>query len=226
MDADARRTRRFAREAIRLAPNEKVCQWMLQKAEGHAAWDWNVANHTAAIDFYRELSEENPEARLPYAYLLDNLIADRRADEAEQTLRKLSALKDANPITVRVYEAHIALARFDEKTADRIMEELLAQHGEDSVCLFEAAQYYAGKCDYDKAVDLYERSFQREQRRPRFQDELQGIAAIYEIRGDCGKAAETWERIIALLEQEWGFTEESEVQHARREKERLLAKAR
>lgn len=226
MDADARRTRRFAREAIRLAPNEKGCQWMLQKTEGHAPWDWNVANHAAAIDFYRELSEENPEARLPYAYLLDNLIADRRADEAEQALRKLSALEDANPIIVRVYEAHIALARFDEKKADRIMEELVAQYGEDSVCLFEAAQYYAGKCDYDKAVDLYERSFQREQRRPRFQDELQGIAAIYEIRGDYRKAAETWDRIIGLLETEWGFTEESEMQQARREKERLLAKAR
>ena len=50
MDTYARRSSRYAREAIRLAPDEKGCQWLLQKAEGHAAWDWNIANHTAAID--------------------------------------------------------------------------------------------------------------------------------------------------------------------------------
>ena len=62
MDSYARKTSRWAKDAIRLSPGEKGCQWMLQKAAGHAAWDWNIANHTAAIDFYRELVEANPEA--------------------------------------------------------------------------------------------------------------------------------------------------------------------
>lgn len=225
MDADARRTRRFAREAIRLAPNEKGCQWMLQKTEGHAPWDWNVANHAAAIDFYRELSEENPEARLPYAYLLDNLIADHRADEAEEALKRYAALPDVKPILVEAYRAHIALARFDEPAADRIMEELGEKYPDDFIYLFEAAQYYAAKCEYDKAIALYEHSFAAETRRPRFMDELMAIAQIWEIRGEYSKAAETWDRIIDLLENEWGMTEEVALTDARREKTRLLAKA-
>ena len=186
METYAGKVRRWAREAVRMAPDEKGCQWMLQKAEGHAAWDWNISNHSGAVDFYRELLRENPESRLVCSYLLDNLLADHRADEAEEVLERMCALKDSRYVINQVYRAHIALARFDEPTADRIIEEL---------------------------------------RRPRFQDELQGIAQIYQIRGEYRKAAETYERIIQLLEKEWGMTEELALQEAKREKARLLAMA-
>ena len=89
--------------------------------------------------------EENPDVRLPYLYLIDNLLADHRANEAENYLERVNRLPDARPVMVQVYQAHIALARFDEKTADRIIENLVAAHPEDFVCLFEAAQYYAQK---------------------------------------------------------------------------------
>ena len=177
------------------------------------------------MDFYRELVEANPDQKLPYAYLLDNLLADHRADEAEALLERYAALPGVNPVHVGVYRAYIALARFDAPTADRIIEELGREYPDDFVWLFEAAQYYAAKCDYDRAIALYERSFELEPRRPRFQDELMAISDIWEIRGDCRKAAETYDRIVALLEQEWGFTEEVELQAAKAERERLLAKA-
>ena len=51
------------------------------------------------------------------------------------------------------------------------------------------------------------------------------IAEIDEIRGNYRKAAETYDRIIELLEKEWGITEEAELKQAQREKARLLAKA-
>ncbi len=224
MNSFSQKASRYAKEAVRMAPNEKECQWILQFTDKHAAWDWNISNHTAGIDFYRELTEANPNDRLPYLYLLDNLIADRRTDEAEEALDRLSALKDSNPVINTVYRAHIALARFDEQTADRIIESMIDEHPDDSVCLFEAAQYYASKCSYQKAIDYYERSFSNEKRRPRFQDELQGIADIYQIMGDYRKAADTYDRIIDLLQSEWGMTEEVELQEAKDKKARLLAK--
>ena len=182
MNAAAEKAGRYAREAIRRDPGEKDCQWILQKAEGHAAWDWNVSNH--------------------------------------------SKLPDTRPVINEVYRAHIALARFDEKSADAIMESLVREHADDFACLFEAAQYYACKCDYDRAVALYERSFEAEPRRPRFTDELTAIADILEIRGEYKKAAETYGRIIELLENEWGMTEEVELKEAQREKARLLERCR
>ena len=225
MEMYAQKAGRYAKDSIRMAPGEKVSQWVLNKAEGHAVWDWNMANHTRAINFYREIVEANPEIRLPYLYLIDNLLADHRADEAERYLERLSRLPDANPVMNEVYRANIALARFDEPTADRIIEDLLCKHPDDSVCLFEAAQYYAKKCSYRQAIDLYERSFEAEKRRPRFQDELMGIADLYEIMGDYRKAAGTYDRIIDLLQNEWGLTEDTGLKHAQNEKARLLAKA-
>lgn len=223
MNSFGRYACRYAKDAIRMNPGEKDCQWILCKAEGHAVWDWNVANHTKAINFYRELADANPDVTLPYSYLLDNLIADHRADEAEEVLDRLCALKDANPVTTQVYRAYIALARFDEPAADRIMEDLGKANADNSIYLFEAAQYYARKCDYRKAISFYEESFAKAARRPWFQDELQGIADIYEIMGDYERAAKTWDRIIDLLSDEWGQTEEMEIVHAREEKTRLLS---
>ena len=227
MNSYAQKASRYAKEAIARAPGEKGCQWILSKTDSHAVWDWNLANHAKAIDFYRGLVEAEPDVALPYMYLIDNLIADHRADEAERWLDRYCTLKGAHPVMKRVYRAYIALARFDEPAADRIMETLLEEQPENDAVLFEAAQYYAAKCSYQKAIDCYERAFAADPRRPRFTDALMGIAEICEIMGDCARAAQTWDRILDLLENEWGLTEEtdSSVTEAKREKARLLAKA-
>ncbi|MBQ2111228.1 MAG: helix-turn-helix domain-containing protein [Clostridia bacterium] len=210
MNSEAQKAAKFAKEAVAAAPDEKGVRWVLYKAGNHACWDWNMSNHSKAVDFCREVVRANPKSALSHMYLLDNLIADRRADEAEQWLSRYAALEGADPVMVKVYRAHIALARFDEKTADGIIEKMLAEQPENDAVLFEAAQYYASKCDYDKAIDCYERSFAADERRPRFQDALMGIADIYEIRGDYANAAKTVGRIVDLLENEWGLSEETD----------------
>lgn len=226
MNAEAEKVRRYAKEAIELSPGEKGCQWMLQKADGHAVWDWNMANHSKAIEFYREIVDQNPDVCLPYTYLLDNLIADNRTDEAEKYLEKYGGLDGSNPIIVEVYRAYIALCRQDMQSADGIIEELGKKYRSDSIYLFEAAQYYARKCDYDRAIGLYERDFEIDPRRPRFIDSLMSVSLIYEIKGDYKNAAKTYDRIVELLRDEWGMTEEVEYKDAIRERDRLLAKVK
>jgi tetratricopeptide (TPR) repeat protein len=208
-----------------MAPGEKKSQWMLAQAERHSVWDWNISNHNSAIEFYRGLVEKDPGTPLPYYYLIDNLIADHRADEAEEYLGKLRSLEGAGDVLCKVYPAHIALARFDGKTADSIMEGLLRDEPENSGILFEAAQYYAKKCDYRSAIDLYELAYEKDTDRPRFIDALQGIADIWQILGDYGKAAEAYGRIVDSMIREWGMTEEVELRDAQGEHARLLALA-
>ena len=225
MCSDAVQVCRYAKDAVRSAPGVKGSQWLLQLAEGHAAWDWNISNHVSAIEFYRELTRKHPGERLPWMYLLDNLIADRLTDEAERALGRLCALEGVNPVLTEVYRAHIALCRCDESQADGIIEALLAAHPQDSVCLFEAAQYYAKKGECARAIELYEWAFEQDPARPRFQDALQGIADLYRLLGDYRSAAATCERIIVLLKDEWGMTEEAELRRVQAEKARLLALA-
>ena len=224
MNADAQKVRRYAREAIRRSPNEKGCQWMLNMAEGQVVWDWNIANHHKAIDFYRELAEQNPDSRMPRYYLIDNLLADHRADEAEQCLNELWRIPGANPALLQAYRAHIALARFDEPTADAIIDKMVEETPDSCDCLFEAAQYYAKKCDYEKAIELYDRAFEKDPKKPRYIDAPMAVAEIYEIMGDYRRAVETYDRIIEVLQKEWGMKEETELKSSVDERARLLAK--
>ena len=225
MEADARRVSRYAREAMRLSPGKKDCQWLLGRAEGAVTWDWNLSNHAGVIDFFKELVASAPGTPLPYYYLLDNLIADHRTAEAEETLRAYCALPEHRPFLAAVFRAHIQLAKYNESAADAIMEEAMGQFGENAGFLFEAAQYHAKKCEYAEALACYEASYAKAaEHKPRFVDALEGIAKIYEITGDARKAADTWDRILDNLRLEWGLTDELSVQDALREKNRLLQK--
>lgn len=229
MEADAKRVSKYAREAIKIKPEKKECQWLLQMSEGQVGWDWNTVNHTSSINFYKQVIQNDqitPKTPLPYYYLIDNLIADHRTQEAREYLKIYQTLPAHKPAMVSIYEAHIALAEFDEPKADKIIEDALKIYEKDGVFIFEAAQYYAKKCDYTKAIEFYERSWAMEEdKKPRFIDALQGIVIIYEILGDYKNAVATQERIIENLTQEWHFMEEDRaVVEAVREKNRLLQK--
>ena len=228
MESDAAKVSRYAREAIRMAPGKKDCQWLLQMAEGHYAWDWNCSNHAKAVEFYRELIAGSAEASaspLPYYYLIDNLIADRRVEEARQAVAACRKLPGHKPFLLTAYEAHIALAEFDEAKADAIIEAGKEQYAEDSGFLFQAAQYHARKGEYSQAIACYEQDYACDAK-PRYFDALQSIAMIDEIMGEYKDAADTYDRILKNLREEWGFTEETAVQETENEKRRLLEKAR
>lgn len=226
MEAYAKRVSRYAREAILKEPEKKECQWLLQKAEGSEAWDWNAANHSRIIDFYKEVIEKDPgepKTPLPYYYLIDNLIADHRTKEAAYYLERFQRLPAHRPFMVPVYAAAIALAEYDEAKADGIMEKALADNPHETDLLFEAAQYYARKCEYEKAITYYEASYNSEAaRKPRYTDALEGIAQIYEIMGKYQKAADTQKRILDALKNEWGFSEETIIRDTECEIERLM----
>ncbi|MBQ3013991.1 MAG: helix-turn-helix domain-containing protein [Clostridia bacterium] len=203
---------KYAREAILLAPEVKDCQWMLQKSEGAVSWDWNCSNHTDVIAFYKKVIESdtvNPKTPLPYYEIIDNLIADHRTKEAEEYLSKCAELPAHRPFLIPVYKAYIALAEYDVRKADNIMESAFIEFSDHTGFLFEMAQYYARKCEYEKAIEYYEKSWASEEsQKPRFTDALDGIATIYEILGDHAKTNETYDRMITCLKNEWGYKDD------------------
>ncbi|MBR6680316.1 MAG: helix-turn-helix domain-containing protein [Clostridia bacterium] len=203
---------KYAREAILIAPEIKDCQWMLQKANGATSWDWNISNHVDVIDFYKKVIASDtiiPKTPLPYYYLIDNLIADHRTKEAEEYLNKCAELPAHRPFLIPVYKAYIALAEYDVQKADDIMNSALIEFSDNTGFLFEIAQYYARKCEYERAISYYEKSWALEEsQKPRFTDALEGIATIYEILGDHAKTNETYDRMITCLKNEWGYKDD------------------
>ena len=210
MMSDAKKVSKYAREAIMIDPSKKGCQWLLQKAENHVAWDWNFENHTKAIDFYKEVIESTDgKTAMPYFYLMDNLLADHRMAEAKECLEKIKALVGENHPAIPTYEAGIALCEYDEAKADAIIESAAEKFSDNSGHLFEIAQYYARKCDYQKAIDFYEKSWKAgEDNKPRYTDALDSIAIIYNIMGDKAKCLETYDRYLQCLKEEWNNSED------------------
>lgn len=210
MESDSRRVSKYAREAIALCPEKKGCQYLLQKAEGAACWDWNISNRTSVIEFYKAIadSDSGEKTNMHYYDLIDNLLADHRADEAEHYLNEYKKLPSHRPFLIPVYESYVALARYDVRTADSIMESALADFESDSGFLFESAQYYARRCDYGKAIDFYERSFAIDEKKPRYTDALEGIATVYVILGNKDMAIKTYQRMIRCIKDEWGYKSE------------------
>lgn len=228
MESDARKVSKYARRAILLAPEIKECQWMLQKAEGAHVWDWNIDNRTSVIEFYKSVIQNDtvtPKTPLPYYEVMDNLIADHRTEEARKYLAEYKTLPAHKPVLVPIYEAYIALAEYDLKAADQIMAEAEKEFADNHVFLFEAAQYHARKCDYDRAIEYYEASWAAEETsKPRYTDTLEGIATIYEILGKRKEAIDTYDRMITCIKDEWGYKDEdAAVIEVERRKNRLLS---
>lgn len=88
-------------------------------------------------------------------FLLDNLIDDRRVEEAKIYLDKYSKLPSCKDSLIVVYQAYIAMAEYDINKANKIMDNTFSKY-KDNDFLFEYAQYQARNCNYDKAIELYE----------------------------------------------------------------------
>jgi tetratricopeptide (TPR) repeat protein len=210
-----------------LKPEVKDCQWLLQMAEGEHAWDWNADNSASLIDFYKEVIKNDqidPQTPLPYYYLLDDLIADRRTEEAKEYLEILKRIPAHREFLIPVYEANIALAEFDVEKADSIMARELEIFGKNSGFVFENAQYHARKGEYNRAIELFEKSWSLEEdKKPRYTDALCSIAIIYQILGDKKNAISTYDRILTCLRDEWGFSKDDKPYiEVERDKSKLL----
>lgn len=222
--SDSKMIKKYATQCIKLDPNKKDCQWMLGKTGNYDFWDWNMANHTEAINFYRDLYTSNKSSGLSLCFLIDNLIADKRASEAELYIKEYERLCPSNIALISAYKAGVALARYDELQADSIMNKLEVEHGDDPSCLFEIAQYYAKKAQYEKAINYFEESFEKETKRPRYIDALLSIGDIYDIMGNIKKEVETHDRIITCLKEEWKMSEEIELKDEMKKRDELLNK--
>ena len=228
---DSKKISKYGREAIRLNPGESEnTQWMINKAEAGCAWDWDISNHTSLIKFYKEIVDNNPETVDPYHHLIWNLIDDHRLKEATIYVNKLKELYDEqkeikpnNIIIVEAYRASIALAKGNKAEADMIMNNLSKEYKEYDGYLFEMAQYYTKNGQYEKAIQLYEDSFSKDKRRPRYSDSLLGIIDIYDILGDIQKEIETYDRLLKLYKDEWKMSDdESTYLEALEKKNELL----
>ena len=213
------RAEEAAREAIALRPTEKDNLDALTWAMGGAVADWNFANHSRLIAYWQGYVAEHPEHSPGYLYLLDNLIADGRLDEAEEALGKLSALR--RDFQIPYYRGRIAHARGDRAEAWRCWDGMVAAQPENWLVYFCRADCHAREADYAAAIADYRRAAER-QGKPRYTDVWDSIAQLAKLCHDRESEAEAYRRIIEILQEDWGMGECETVQGYRRNLEGCL----
>lgn len=189
----------FAEQALRLKPDNKFDLNTLNNASNGCVNDWNIASNAKLIDKYYAMLRENPKLSKVKLYLLDNLIADGRLDEASKVLDKDSDIRMSSVYRLWIKEKATGFASVKNEYEQMITEDAEWQ------ILMEVANRLAFNHEYEPALKAYELAFNSAPK-PRYTDMLASIAWIHRLHGNNKAAVDAYKRELELLKDEWDMT--------------------
>ena len=208
----------YAKNALKYGPYIKEHHCALVEASNGFFGDWYCNSHYSLIQYYQEFIEKHPEYWGGYLYLLDQLIADGRYEEALDTLNKFKKLK---PSFVYVfYEGDIELALGNKERAIELWNQGVNEYPTIWQAYLTRADRLVRIGQYDKAIIDYEKALEV-QEKPRYIDSLISMAQVYEILGQYDKVIDANERQIIILKEEHNILSGETIDEPRREIERL-----
>lgn len=199
-----RRATHYAKAAIAFEPAKRKNHSYLCEAFGGVLWDWGLTNHHDQIAYYRDFVASHPDYQRGYLWLMENLLADRRLDEAGQLLARMPAAPERYRIPL--YQGYIAAAKGDMAEADRCWARMVEDDPKAWIVWAARGDACARHGRYDEAIENYQKSIPL-QPKPRLIDNHLCLAVIREIRGEWTAAADMYARIIAILRDDWEKTE-------------------
>lgn len=208
----------YAKEALELEPELKQNHNNLQRAQEGTIPDWDFANHSKRIAYYKNFVKKNPNYARGYLWLMDELIADYRLDEAESACTAMSAID--NSCRVPFYQGRIAWVRGEHEKAEFIWKKMLLDHSNDWLSYACMADAMAYACRYDESITYYKKAFEL-QPSPKYSDAQITAAHIYEIQEKYDEAIASLYEQLEVLKNEWNITEGCEVDHIHKEINRL-----
>ena len=192
----------FGRRAVEKTGSDREAVSELANAWGSYIPDWNARNHHELIEWFGDYCRRNPTNRAALMWLLDNLIDDRRLDEARAWLDKLAAIDGT--FRTPMYRYLIAAAACDKDESERLLRELESTDDREWCLALTLGDIYTQRQEYDKAVAWY-RKGQEAQPSPKYIDSAVSIAHICEIRGDKAGAVGAYREALRLMKEEWGI---------------------
>ena len=201
----------YTKQALALNPENKSLHNTFHYAMHGGRLDWNVANHSELIAYYQNFIQEHPTITRAYLYLLDNLIDDGRLDEATKVLeRRRTVIQDCfNDFYRLLISESINGFQATRKEYDMYLEE-----NHEWQAYFLVAGRYASHGEYEKAITLFEKSFEL-QPKPRYIDHLESIAQLYLRMYKKNEAIHAYKRELQLLKEEWHQDDSADVQRVK-----------
>lgn len=200
----------YARQGLEMEPKKKRNHSLLCEATRGQLTDWCCTNHAARIDYYKRFTGDHPDYAPGFMWLMDDLIADGRLDEARDAL---AAMRRAQGDTYHVpmYAGAIAQKAGNHAQAEAIWDGMTADYADNWHAWSVRADEYARQARYADAIGAYKEAIAR-QTPPRFTDNEDSIAQCCLLLGDPAGAVAAYERVLAILRDDWGLTEGETVQ--------------
>ena len=191
----------YAKIVLEINPDSKG-GWVsfLEANNGICGDEWSD-NHFGVINFFADFLNKNPKNYLGLYAIIENLLADRRYEDAVTYIEELQSFKD--DYQAYMYLGDVAFGKGDHTTARKYWD-----LGVDKSP--NAWQAYCCRADRYKKIGLiqeaiadYEKCFLI-QKPPRIIDGLYSLIQVYEQTGEYDKAIEKYEQILQCLREEHG----------------------
>ena len=207
-----------AKLSLSYVAENKDAHCNLVEASKGAIDDWNFKNHHSLISYYQEFTKKNPNYWSGYLYLMDNLLEDYRLDEAREELEKFKKVRPC--YLVKQYEGRIYYLEGKTQEAFQCWNQMVEENPSEWLAFSCRGHNFAKLARYEEAIPDLRKACEL-QPKPRYTDNYEAIAHIYEILGDYRSAIKEYENEIKLLREEWKIEFGETVEKPRREIERL-----
>ena len=215
----------YALEGIRRQPEDNDAHSTYVQAKQGEWGAWLSVNHHELIDFYKDFVETHPDWRSGYLWLMDQLIADNRLEEAKDYCARMDRNTDTGFRTA-MYEGEIAWEEGNHGKALAIWDEMISQNPRERGAYVCMGDYMARAGRWEEAKDYYRKSMDVQTKLPRYTDGLTSIAQICEIQKDYDGAIKAIRDELKVLAEEWNTTCGEQVDQHLRALERLATKKR
>ena len=213
------RAEEYALKAMACAPCSARAVTALAHAMGGKHVDPRNNTHNALISYYKLHLEEHPEAVHCYAWLIAQLIDDKRIDEAKYYC-KIMAQYDSSYF-VTVHQIKIALAENDIESARTLWEQMGKDYPKNWSVWHWIGEFQTQIGNYTAAKECYRISFDLMDA-PHYTDSLDSLAKVCEMAGDIESAIATRKYELEISEKEWNDTAGESVDIIHREIARLV----
>lgn len=194
-DGYHRRAEVLCKRALEAAPAEKAGHSLLSYAANGACFDWCSQNHRELIDYYYGFTKKNPDYLPGYRWLLDNLIADLRLEEALETVRTIDRLR--HDYYSVLMEGYVLSLLGESDAAEALFSTAVEVEPENLHMWSLLGDIRVKQRRYDEAITCYEKSAALDTD-PTFMDNYLSVAYICEMQGKWVKAAEAYEKALEV----------------------------
>lgn len=210
-----------ALNALKRNPASSRAQTLLAHAMNGRHVDWSQNNHNELISHYKACIAAHPDALNAYLWLIEQLLADGRIDEARFYCDQYEKRHQSHRIAQ--CRTKIAFASGDRATAKALWEKMQQDYSDHWSVQHDVGDWQARNGEYTAAKESYRRAMAL-QTAPRKIDPLISLALVCEMDHDYQGAIRALEEQLTISRQEWDIHSGESIDEIEREIERLKKK--